>query len=291
MIMKEHGLRIFAGGFDLHGDRRRRFWNNAGVEEIEKLRYREGGQRGSVKAFSEASRKRLELIAASATNEFRSLLTLTYHARCEAWEDDAGRNGRIVSRSKRDLNRFHSALRRGLGAYMGIQEFQARGVVHYHILCEGEVPETRVSLAWCRASDALDDSAALKHAAKVDRIEDQGRARRYISRYVTKARQKLLPAGVEAGKRWWGRSRSVLLGVLADLVVLADGETVPRPTTARELRCVRRFLRGELGFKFRGGFIVDWNGRLAARAAALVGPLRDYFAPGAWDEAPPEVTP
>jgi hypothetical protein len=58
MIMKEHALRILAGGIDLHGDRRRRVWSEVGVEEIEKLRYREGGRRGRVKAFSEASRKR-----------------------------------------------------------------------------------------------------------------------------------------------------------------------------------------------------------------------------------------
>lgn len=291
MMMKEHGLRIFAGGIDLHGDRRRRSWSEVGVEEIEKLQYRERGPRGRVKAFSEASRKRLELIAASATNQFRSLLTLTYHARCEAWEDDAARNGRIACRSKRDLNRFLSAMRRELGAYLWIQEFQARGVVHYHVVCEGEVSAERVSLSWSRATDALDDAAALKYGAKVDRIEHQAGARWYIGRYLSKARQKLLPAGVEAGKRWWGRSRSVVLGVLADVVVLPEGESVPRPTAARVLRCVRRFMSGELGFRFRGGLIVDWNGKLAARAAALVGPLRAYFGREAWDECAAGVMP
>jgi hypothetical protein len=289
--MKEHGLRIFAGGIVLHGDRRRRYWSEVGVEEIEKLKYREGRRRGTVRAFSEASMKRLELVAASATNEFRSLLTLTYHAQCEAWEDDASRNGRIVLRSKRDLNRFLSSMRRELGAYVWVQEFQARGVVHYHVLCEGEVSESRVSLAWCRATDAIDDAAALKYGAKVDRIGDQRRARRYLSRYLSKARQKLLPAGVEAGKRWWAKSRGVVLGVLAEAVVLPEGETVPRPTAARVLRCIRRFVSGELGFRFRGGLIVDWNGNLSARAAALVGPLRTYFGRGAWDECPPGETP
>src|ERR1041385_764063 len=102
MMLMEHGLRIFAGGFVLHGDGRRRYLSKDGVEEIEKREVGRGRRRG-VKAFSEASRKRLELIAASAANEFRSLLTLTYHARAEAWEDDATRNGRIVARSKARL--------------------------------------------------------------------------------------------------------------------------------------------------------------------------------------------
>jgi hypothetical protein len=283
VVLKDHGLRIYSGGFVLHGDRRRRYWSKQGVEEIVKLEYKRGGRRGRVKAFSEASRKRLELIAASAGIEFRSMLTLTYHAKSEAWEDDAARNGRIVARSKRDLNRFLTTLRRELGAYLWVQEFQARGVLHYHVLCERVVEESRASLAWCRATDALDDAAALKHAVKVESIQGEKSARWYLGRYLGKGRQKLLPAGVEAGKHWWGRSRSMKLRVLAELVVLPEGETVPRPTAARVVRCLRRFLSGELGFRYRGGAVVDWNGELSRRAASLVAPLVTFFAPGSWD--------
>jgi hypothetical protein len=71
--------------------------------------------------------------------------------------------------------------------------------------------------------------------------------------------------------------------VLADLVVLGPGETVARPTVARVVRCLRRYLSGKLGFRFRGGAVVDWQGSLSERAAALVEPLRAYFGDGAWD--------
>lgn len=281
MLMKEHGLRIFAGGFVLHSDGRRRAWSDDGVEEIPKRFASADTTRGGVKAFSIASRKRLELIAASAANEFRSLLTLTYHALSESWETEPARNARVVRRSKRDLNRFLSALRRRLGAYIWIQEFQERGVVHYHVICEGQVEESRAALAWCRATDALDDKDALRHAVKVEAIRGERAARHYLSRYLGKARQKLLPPGVEAAGRWWGRSRSVTLAVLANLVVLAEGETVPHAIESRVVRSLRRFFRGEMGFRYRGGLIVDWNGRLAARAAALVHPLREFFgSPG-----------
>ena len=291
MLMREHGLRIFAGGVVLHGDRRERFWSKDGVEEFVKHKFPRRGRRGRVRAFSEASRKRLELIAASAVNGFRSLLTLTYHALAEAWEEDAERNGRVVQRSKRDLNRFLTVMRAELGAYVWIQEFQARGVVHYHVLCEGEVEESRASLAWRRATGELDDVAAMRHAVKVDRVAGERAARWYLGRYLGKARQKLLPPGVEAGKRWWGRSRGVVLGVLADLVVLAGGETVPRPIAARVVRCLRRFLSGELGFRFRGGTVVDWRGSLSQRAAALVAPLQAFFVSGGWDAPQAEVKP
>jgi hypothetical protein len=92
-------------------------------------------------------------------------------------------------------------MRRELGAYLWVQEFQVRGVVHYHALCEGEVSEERVALSWCRATEELDDAAALKHATKVDRVESQSSAKWYLARYIGKARQKLLPAGVEDGWR------------------------------------------------------------------------------------------
>ena len=67
------------------------------------------------------------------------------------------------------------------------------------------------------------------------------------------------------------------LSVLAEVVVMAEGETVPHEVEARVLRSLRRFFRGQMGFRYRGGLVVDWNGHLASRAAALVGPLRSFY--------------
>lgn len=291
MLMRDHGLRIYAGGIVLHADGRQRVWNKDGVEEFMQFKAARRGQRGRVRAFSEVSRKRLELISASAGTGFSSLVTLTYHAPTEEWEEDAERNARVVRRSKRDLNRFLTSLRKELGAYLWIQEFQARGVVHYHLLCERGVEESRAAVAWCRATGELDDPDALRHAVKVERVQQERAARNYVGRYLGKSRQKLLPPGVEAGGRWWGRSRSVRLVVLDELVVMPKGETVARPCAARVVRCLRRFVSGQVGFRFKGGSIVDWRGDLARRAAALVAPLRAHFAAGAWDVEGSEVRP
>jgi len=124
--MKEHGLRVFAGGIVLHGDRRPRY--KSGNDELEILNgvERDFGKRAKVTGLSSASGRRLELILASAANRFRSIITVTYRARSESWEGDAQRNARIAERSKRDLNRFLSAVRARLGAYVWVQEFQAR---------------------------------------------------------------------------------------------------------------------------------------------------------------------
>jgi hypothetical protein len=100
--------------------------------------------RGVIRGFSRGSRRRLEFVAANLEARFQTLVTLTYHANVERWEDDAERNRRVVLRSKRDLNRFLSCLRGEFGQYLWVQEFQQRGVVHYHVLVTG-VFKSRVS--------------------------------------------------------------------------------------------------------------------------------------------------
>jgi hypothetical protein len=216
-------------------------------------------------------------VAANLAGGFRSLLTLTYHAQLESWEDDAARNGRIVARSKRDLNRFLSALRREIGEYLWVQEFQQRGVVHYHVLCEAEVAQERATVAWCRATEALSDADAVRHAAKVDPITDERRARGYVGRYVGKARQKVLPPGVGGAGRWWGRSRGLALVVL-DEVVSHEGDTGFRKRAGvRIVRCVRKYLSKVLRFKYRGGAVVDWGGKLSSRVVELVERLRTFY--------------
>ena len=268
--MEDYGLQVFAHGLVLHGmGRSSQFDPDAAEEQV--------GRRGQIAGHSRSSQRRLEFVAANLAGEFRSLLTLTYHAEIEAWEDDEARNARIAGRSKRDLNRFLSALRPELGDYLWVQEFQRRGVVHYHVLCVGEVGDERASVAWCRATDALSDADAVRYAAKVEPIAEERRARGYVGRYVGKARQKVLPPGVERAGRWWGRSRGLAL-VPVDEVVSRERETgFRRSAGIRIVRGVRRYLSKAFGFKFRGGAVVDWGGTLAGKVRHLVRRLRAFY--------------
>ena len=113
--MKDYGLRICEHGVVLRMERRRVFMpsRKAWRKLLKRIRGGESSRRprGRVQAFSDASRRRLEFIAANVGGRFRSHLTLTYHANCENWEGDTERNGRIARRSKADLNRFLYAIR------------------------------------------------------------------------------------------------------------------------------------------------------------------------------------
>ena len=55
----------------------------------------------------------------------------------------------------------------------------------------------------------------------------------------------------------------------------------PKPVATRVLRSMRRWLSGRLGFRFRGGRIVDWSGKLAGDAVALVDGLQAFYERGA----------
>jgi hypothetical protein len=254
--MKDYGVQVYARGVVIHGDGRRRVWDEHGVRPVLPGGVTRG-DRGLVRAMSRASYRRLEFIACNAAASLRTLITLTYHARAQAWENDEGRNLRIVRRSKRDLNRFLSCLRRELGENLWVQEFQERGVIHYHLLCEGSPSHGRVTAVWVRATNEQDDDAALQYAVRVEAAQGEESVRSYLGRYLGKGRQKSLPAGVGAAGRWWGRSKGLGLALKRELVVQGFDERMPRDAAARAQRSFRRWLSHRLKYRVHGGVFLD----------------------------------
>jgi len=273
--VQNYGLQVLRHGVAYHSDRRRRQRGTGAVLEAPRGRDRRR-ERGKVRAFSLASQRRLEFISANAGTVLRTLLTLTYHAPGESWADPV-RNGQVAKRSKADLNRLLSCLRRELGGYVWVQEFQARGVVHYHVLAEREIADERVKVAWCRATDALSDDAALRHAAQAEPIRGEWQARQYVGRYLGKGRQKSLPPGVERAGRWWGRSRSMELALLDQVVTAERWSAELDPVAVRVVRGMRAYLTRRLGWKFRGGRFVNWGGALCEDARRVMGGLREFY--------------
>lgn len=270
-------MRVLRNGIDFRSDRRPRVRSKVFGRILEEVQPRRSTVRGEIKAFSRASQRRLAFVFANAGTSLLSLVTLTYHAVAESWEAVGDRNRRIVARSKRDLNRFLTAMRGQLGAYLWVQEFQKRGVVHYHLVCERELFEPEVKLVWCRATDEADDAAARKYAAKVDVIRSEGGVRNYLGQYVGKIRQKLLPEGVSGAGRWWGASRSVQLVVLDELVACELKARKAKEPETRAVRCLRKFVSRLVGFDYKGGVLIDWKGETSARAARALAELVEFY--------------
>jgi len=276
MEQDDYGLTVHPHGVVLRSDRRPRSITEHG--EIVTLDVMPtGGRRGSIRAFTRASQRKLAMKAANVSAHFVSLLTLTYHGLPEEGEPERERNVRIARRGKEDLNRFLTSMRRALGRYFWVMEFQRRGVVHFHLLCEREVGADRVSLAWCRATGELGDVAAMRHSARVDQVRDQRAARSYLGRYLGKVDQKNLPPGIEQAGRWWGSSRSLRPVVLDSVLTCEAGSAATHAAGVRSVRVLRRWLSRQLGWKFRGGSFVSWGDRLVPRLLRAVSEVRAFY--------------
>lgn len=277
MGVGSYGLRVYRNGVELRSDGRLRFRRSRPSEWGPEYAIRSHGRRGVVGGWSEASARRLAFITANADSTFSCLLTLTYRARTEAWESDAERNRRVIRRTQADRHRFLRCVHGELGHYLWVREFQARGVVHYHVLSERTLPQERATVAWCRATGQLEDEAVLRHGVLVDEVRSQGGALSYVARYLGKERQKRLPEGVEGAGRWWGRSRSLKLATLAEVVWLDRAEGIRRAPELTIVRVLRRYVSKCTGRRYRGGAFVDYGGRLSARLRGMVESLRAFY--------------
>jgi hypothetical protein len=273
-----YGVGIYARGLDLHTDGRHRIRLGNLGEYVERLHWT-GGPRGLIHGFTAGSCKRLTWLLANAPVDFASHITLTYHARVDERNGDQveARNRALVQNAKRDLNRLLSSLRRELGGYCWAQEFQKRGAIHFQLLSEHAVEEQRVTLAWCKATGQLHDPQALAHSVVVKPVDNQLAARRYLIKYFGKAGQKQLPAGVQCAGRYWGASRALKAEPMAEVVSCPE---MARRHDKRALdvrRGVQRFVSRALGFRWRGGRLVCWDGTLPQRALGVMERLRSYY--------------
>lgn len=282
MQTQDYGLTVHPHGVSFRSDRRVRVVTEHG-EIVAVTLPGLGGRRGSIRSFSRASQRNLAMKAANVPAVFMSLVTLTYHGVALADEPEDVRNLRIARRAKRDLNRFLSSTRRVLGRYLWVMEFQRRGVVHFHALCERQVSRELVSLAWCRATEEIGDLAAMRYSVRVDPVRDQMAARSYVGRYLGKVDQKNLPPGIERAGRWWGSSRGLHLEVLESVLTCEAGSVATHPEGVRTVRVLRRWLSRQLGWKFRGGRFVSWGDRLVPRLGKAVRELRAFYGtPEPW---------
>lgn len=275
--MKDYGVRVYRQGVQFKQDRRHRDLRGEAFVIPLRLQHAAHMRRGAISGLSKMSARRLEFIAANVATPLTTILTLTYRENAGAGESDEQRNLRVARRSKFDLNRFLTCVRLEIGGYLWVQEFQERGVVHYHVLCERPISEQRVRIVWCRAIDALHDQASLAYGVKVEAIANPVGARSYVGRYMGKQRQKSLPTGVSGAGRWWGRSRDLQLDLVTEVVTCQHKAQEGNFTEIWVARQLRRYLTRVFGRKFRGGFFVNWGGRLTDALSRMTGELRQWF--------------
>jgi len=164
-------------------------------------------KRGSIKEFSDSSRRRLAFAVSNTLIDFKTMITLTY-------PNEYTNNGREV---KQHLRAFLQWMRRrGCKHYLWFIEFQERGAPHYHILTENtDLLKFKITLSarWYRIV-ASGDPKHLAAGTRTERIRKQDGARRYAVKYAAKMRQKTVPDEYTDVGRFWGMSKHVAPPVL-----------------------------------------------------------------------------
>jgi len=159
-----------------------------------------GGERGAVRAFSKASRRRMLQFLHMIDRERSGMplfVTLTYPGE---WPGDP-------HRWKRDLHVWLLRLRRKMPAAWCVWrlEPQQRGAPHYHLLVFG-VP--RLSIEWLSRTwyevVGSGDERHLRAGTQVQQVASWRRVIGYAAKYLAKEAADL-PAEWRAGVgRWWG---------------------------------------------------------------------------------------
>ena len=88
-------------------------------------------------------------------------------------------------------------------------EFQQRGAAHFHMLSNKEIDADELKKMWFEIVGS-DDLLHLKHGAHIEPIRTPEGALHYLTGYLTKQEQKIVPVSYRNLGRYWGYSLSLL---------------------------------------------------------------------------------
>lgn len=170
--------------------------------------------RGTIEAFSEASRRRLLEVARNSGWKIQSQICLSYPA---IFPHD----GQAV---KAHLNAFLVGMKRYYGSvsYLWCLEFQKRGAPHLHVFLSIEANDAnraKLSDLWARLitktpEDYNDVVQVHKHPRNFI-IWNMSSGQYLVKQYLAKTQQKDVPEQFNNVGRWWGHSRDMSPAVTA----------------------------------------------------------------------------
>lgn len=162
-----------------------------------------GGERGVVRGFSKASRRRMLQFLQSVDREKCGMplfVTLTYRGE---WPGDP-------RRWKRDLTAWLARLKRRDPAVWAVWrlEPQRRGAPHYHLLVFGTgwLDKEWLSRTWFEVVGSRDERH-LRAGTQVQLVQSWRRVIGYAAKYLAKEVDELPAAWWQGVGRWWGVHR------------------------------------------------------------------------------------
>ncbi len=157
-------------------------------------------KRSKIIGFSKRSARRLRHVVRNSEDTWKAFITLTY-------PENFPCDGR---KAKAHLNAFLQWLRSRNIKYVWVLEFQLRGAPHYHILVSEYIPKAGLSKRWYKIVGSGDEKH-LKAGTQIQSIKSKRHLYGYLSSYINKLVQKILPVQFENVGRFWGASRNLLV--------------------------------------------------------------------------------
>ena len=158
---------------------------------------------------------------------------------------------------KKHYSKFRKRLRRlGINS-LWVLEFQKRGAPHFHLMVDGEIDKELVSKMWFEIVGSGDEKH-LKAGTKVQAIKDEGRVIRYISSYMKKLTQKIVPEEFKNVGRFGGYSFSLL--EVTEKIIQGSYNDL-----SRGIRILRRWYKSKLrswgiNWRWKGNGFIVWEG-------------------------------
>jgi len=153
-------------------------------------------------------------------------------------------------------------------------EFQQRGAPHFHGLISKEIDENELKTMWYEIVNSK-NKRHLEHGAHISPIRSTEAFSHYLTNYLTKEEQKIVPFNFRDVGRFWGYSRSLLDPHIIKIIIGTENEL--NKFRAEYLRTPRRWMDNKRKYwkkkKYKkvvnlysnhlpGGYITLLNGRI-----------------------------
>ena len=187
-------------------------------------------KRGRVKRLSFGSTRRAKQVLRNIMSNMTHEIALTYPANFPV-------DGLIV---KEHLHKFKLRLHYRDIKMFWFMEFQKRGAAHFHGLINQPIDENELKRIWYEIVGS-GDPKHLKHGAHIEVIRTPEGALHYLTGYLTKQEQKIVPEHFRNLGRYWGYS----LSLFPKHIKVIFGRPEQIRTFRKELRTIRRWFNSK----------------------------------------------
>jgi hypothetical protein len=185
--------------------------------------------RGRIKRASFGSTHRAKIILRNTIGKMTHEIGLTYPR-------EFSTNGKEV---KEHLHKMTQWFRDNEIEFFWFLEFQKRGAPHFHGIISKEVEDVVLKKEWYKIVGSNDPRHFI-HGAHIEPIRSTAGYAHYLTSYLTKEEQKLVPQEFQDVGRFWGYSRSLLDPYIIKIILATKSEL--QAFRSKHIRPLRRWM-------------------------------------------------